>query len=113
MLELLPVPEDQVMTLPDQGARLQIEAVKAHLLAQGLTEILEPPSSKDGYHSFRSTYDNRVRLLWISYQWLSDNPNPAAVVSYLEDKNIAGQLMTDTCKITIHDGGAVQGELCV
>ena len=82
-------------------------------LPTGLTDILEPPSSKGGYHSFRSTYDNRIRLLWISYQWLSDNPNPAAVVAYLEDKSIAGQLMTDTCMITIHDGGMVHRELCV
>ncbi len=58
-----------MMAAPDQGVRAQIEAVKAHLLAEGLTDILEPPSSKEGYHSFRSMYDKRLRLLWISYQW--------------------------------------------
>jgi hypothetical protein len=111
--ELLPLREGQVMGSQDQGVRRQIEAVKTHLLAEGLPDILEPPSSKEGYHSFRSTYDKRIRVLWISYQWLSDNPHPAAVVAYLEDKNVAGQQMTDTCTITIHDGGMVHGELCV
>jgi hypothetical protein len=101
------------MAAPDQRVRAQIEAVKAHLLAEGLTDILEPPSSKEGYHSFRSMYDKRLRLLWISYQWLSDNPNPAAVVAYLEDKNIAGRLITDTYSVTIHDRGTIQAELFV
>jgi hypothetical protein len=110
MLELLPGPAGQVMAAPDQGTHLQIEAVKAHLLAQGLTDILEPPSSKEGYHSLRAMYDRRLRLLWISYQWLSDHPNPVEVVAYLRDKDIAWQLMTDTYSVTIHDRGTVQAE---
>ena len=97
----------------DQGVRRQIEAVKTHLLAEGLPDILEPPSSKEGYHSFRSTYDKRIRVLWISYQWLSDNPNPAEVVAYLRDKEIARRLITDTYSATVHDRGTVEAELFV
>ena len=102
-----------MIAAPDQGVRAQIEAVKAHLLAEGLTDILEPPSSKEGYHSFRSMYDKRLRLLWISYLWLSDNPNPAEVVPYLRDKEIARRLITDTYSATVHDRGTVEAELFV
>jgi hypothetical protein len=101
------------MAALDQGLRPQVEAVKAHLLAEGLTDILEPPSSKEGYQSFRSMYDKRLRLLWVSYQWLSDKPNPAEVVAYLRDKDIARRLMTDTYSVTIHDRGTVEAELFV
>jgi hypothetical protein len=98
----------------DQDVRPQIDAVTAHLLAEGLTGILEPAgNSKDGYHAFRATYNKGIRLLWISYQWLSDNPNPAEVVAYLRDKEIARRLMTDTYSATVHDRGTVEAELFV
>ncbi len=103
--------EEGRLSTPDRELRPQIEAIKTHLLAEGLADIEELPTRTfEGFHTIRATFNNKARLLRLSYEWLSDN-TPQEAVAWLQEKAIARSLKGDDYDVTIHAKGTIQGKL--
>ena len=96
---------------PDRQVRGQIEAIKAHLGAEGLADIEELLTKAfEGFHTIRATFNNKARLLRLSYQWLSDN-SPQTAVAWLQEKEVVQSLKGNDYDISIHDAGTIEGKL--
>ncbi len=99
------------LATPDRAVRPQIEAIKAHLLAEGLADIEESlTKTSEGFHTISAVFDKKDRRLRVSYEWMSDH-TPQEAVAWLQDKEIARSLKGDDYEITIHDKGTVQGKM--
>lgn len=74
---------------PDRAVRRQIEAAKAHLRVEGLSDVEDAPELQrrtfDGRHVIAMTFQGHRRFLWLSYPWLSER-SPEAVAQELSER---------------------------
>jgi len=93
---------------PAQDVRAQIDAITAHLTAEGLIVTEEPPvglaRAFEGLHTLSVEYEGRRCFLRLNYQWLEDHSADAAI--WLGRHGVPNALKApDVAEITVAEAG--------
>lgn len=99
---------------PDQAVRAQIDAIKAHLRAEGLADVEDPidlqKAMSEGFHTIWATFNDERRALRLGYGWLQEH-RADELAAWFTEKEIARRLTTDERVVTVRDSGLIQGFL--
>jgi len=103
-----------MVTTPDQAVRAQIDAIKAHLRTEGLSDVEDPielqKAAFEGFHTIWATFDGQRRTLRLGYGWLQEH-RADQLSAWLKDKEIARRLKSGDRVVTVRDSGLIEGLL--